>query len=187
MIACLLNRQFDISELQIDDHVIQEIHKIMGESVVAWQFFVSKYIDSSCHPKDMIRRFTHPYLRRCALLWKLLKSSTAVPFSAGAHGLESSSPQLSLAALEGANRLSVELKEISELEHLFHILSLELVLKDEAVHALALKWCVHFSEEFRVRNYGHLLPSAPAAPFKLMHLPQLYQDLLQRCVWIFLI
>eukprot|EP00268_Persea_americana_P013166 TRINITY_DN1573_c1_g1_i1.p1 TRINITY_DN1573_c1_g1~~TRINITY_DN1573_c1_g1_i1.p1 ORF type:complete len:2067 (+),score=416.93 TRINITY_DN1573_c1_g1_i1:302-6502(+) len=182
LIACLLNRQFDISELQIDDHVIQEIHKIMGESVVAWQFFVSKYIDSSCHPKDMIRRFTHPYLRRCALLWKLLKSSTAVPFSAGAHGLESSSPQLSLAALEGANRLSVELKEISELEHLFHILSLELVLKDEAVHALALKWCVHFSEEFRVRNYGHLLPSAPAAPFKLMHLPQLYQDLLQRYI-----
>ncbi|XXG66274.1 hypothetical protein AAC387_Pa05g3788 [Persea americana] len=132
LIACLLNRQFDISELQIDDHVIQEIHKIMGESVVAWQFFVSKYIDSSCHPKDMIRRFTHPYLRRCALLWKLLKSSTAVPFSAGAHGLESSSPQLSLAALEGANRLSVELKEIT--------------------------------------------------PFKLMHLPQLYQDLLQRYI-----
>lgn len=152
----------------------------MGESVVAKQFFVSKYIDSSCHPKDMIRRFTCPYLRRCALMWKLLKSSTAVSFSVGSHGRDSLSPHVSLAALEGVGKLSIELKEISELEHLFHILPLEMVLKDEAVHALALKWCVHFCEEFQVRNYGHILPSTPAVPFKLMHLPQLYQDLLQR-------
>lgn len=181
LITYLLNRHFDISESQFGDCFIKEIHKIMGESDVAKKFFVSKYIDTSCYPKDMIRRFTFPYLRRCALLWKLLKDSMVGPFSDGSPGRDSSSYS-NRSALEEAGDLSVEIEEISKLEHLFQIFSLELVLKDKAVRALSLKWCEHFCEEFARRSYGHILPSTPAVPFKLMHLPHLYQDLLQRYI-----
>ncbi|XP_058099239.1 E3 ubiquitin-protein ligase PRT6-like isoform X1 [Magnolia sinica] len=182
LITCLLSHQFDFFKSRVGGSLINGICKIMGESVVARRYFVSKYIDASCPLEDMIRRFTAPYLRRCALLWKLLKSSTAVPFSGSSHGSDRSTPRLNNGVWGNTGDLSVELKEVTELEHMFQISSLERILEDEAVRALALKWCVHFCEEFGVRNYGRILHSTPAIPFKLMCLPQLYQDLLQRYI-----
>ncbi|XP_058109668.1 E3 ubiquitin-protein ligase PRT6-like isoform X2 [Magnolia sinica] len=181
LITCHLNSHFDISELRFCDRLINDVCKIMGDSKVAQQHFVSYHIDSSCHPKDMIRRFTLPYLRRCALLWKLMKCSTVVPFSNSCHGWDRSSSYLNNDTLESTSGLLVELKEISELECLFQIVSPEAVLKDEVVHKLALKWCKHFCE-FGVCDYGRILHSTPAVPFRLMRLPQIYQDLLQRYI-----
>ena len=83
-------------------------------------------------------------------------------------------------ALDTANCLTVELNGIKELEDMFEIHSLELVLKDEVVHALSLRWCEHFLKEIRVCENRGVLFSTPAVPFKLMQLPRVYQDLLQR-------
>lgn len=83
-----------------------------------------------------------------------------------------------------SDRLTMELNGIRELENMFQIQSLELVLRDEVVRDLALKWCQHFCEEFKARRYRGALFSSPAVPFKLMQLPLVYQDLLQRFLLI---
>lgn len=151
----------------------------MTESPSVRQFFVSNYVDELCDPKNMIRRLTFPYLLRCALLWNLLDSSTLAP-SFDSRMRERSYLCLKDADLDIDDQLKVELSRIGELEEMFKICSLESVLKDEVVHALALKWCEHFQKEFRVRKYSGILAVTPAVPFKLMELPFIYQDLLQR-------
>ncbi|KAL5973314.1 hypothetical protein ACLOJK_029964 [Asimina triloba] len=189
LVACLVSRQFDFSELRFGRSLINDVWKIMGESVVANQYFVSRYIDASLPLEAMIRRFTVPYLRRCAFLRKLLKSSTSIPFSDGSQGLDRSPTHTN--RLDGPSTLmnndawgntglSIELKEVAELEHLFQISSLEKVLEDETVIGLALKWSKHFCAEYENCNNGRILPTSPAIPFKLIRLPQLYEDLLQR-------
>ncbi|OAY64506.1 E3 ubiquitin-protein ligase PRT6 [Ananas comosus] len=65
----------------------------------------------------------------------------------------------------------MELNGIRELEDM-----------DEVVRDLALNWCQHFCKEFKARRYRGALFSSPAVSFKLMQLPLVYQDLLQRYV-----
>ena len=77
--------------------------------------------------------------------------------------------------------VAIELTSLRELEKMFQICSLEAILQDELVHALAKRWCQHFCGKFKVRKYEHFYCCSPAIPFKLMQLPQIYQDLLQRC------
>ncbi|XP_074582392.1 E3 ubiquitin-protein ligase PRT6 [Curcuma longa] len=177
-IACYGKQGFDISSF--GGH-FGNICKMVTESQSVKQFFVSNYVDELCDPKNMIRRLTFPYLRRCALLWNLLDSSTLAP-SFDSHTRERSYLCLKDADLDIDDQLKVELSRIGELEDMFKICSLESVLKDEVVHALALKWCEHFQKEFRVRKYRDLLAVTPAVPFKLMELPFIYQDLLQRYI-----
>nr|XP_010920582.1 E3 ubiquitin-protein ligase PRT6 [Elaeis guineensis]XP_010920583.1 E3 ubiquitin-protein ligase PRT6 [Elaeis guineensis] len=180
LITCYGKHDFDISSF--GDCLLNDVSKTMAESELVRQYFVSNYIDTSCHPKDMIRRLTFPYLRRCALLWKLLKSLRLVPLYGSFCMWEGSNLYTSSDALDTANCLTVELNGIKELEDMFEIHSLELVLKDEVVHALSLRWCEHFLKEIRVCENRGVLFSTPAVPFKLMQLPRVYQDLLQRYV-----
>nr|CAD1829174.1 unnamed protein product [Ananas comosus var. bracteatus] len=115
LLTCYNQENFDTSGF--NDYVLHDICSTMSESGFVRQYFTSKYIDPSCHPKDMVRRFTFPYLRR-----------------------------------------------------------------DEVVRDLALNWCQHFCKEFKARRYRGALFSSPAVSFKLMQLPLVYQDLLQRYV-----
>ncbi|XP_043711855.1 E3 ubiquitin-protein ligase PRT6-like [Telopea speciosissima] len=173
--------ELDLTKLQFGDCPIIDICKIIGESVVTQEYFVTNYVDSSCHPKDMIRRFTFPYLRRCALLWKLLSSSMSTPFGKS-RVWDRSSPHTENDIWENTCDLSIELIEIEQLENMFKIPSLDVVLKDGLLHTLVLRWFNHFFKVFEVRSYGRALHSTPAVPFKLMRLPHLYQDLLQRYI-----
>ncbi|KAK1298843.1 hypothetical protein QJS10_CPB14g00607 [Acorus calamus] len=174
-------RPFGTSELGLGDCGLNDICRTTGESELAKQFFLSSYIDISCHPKDMIRRLTFPYLRRCALLWKLLTSSMSAPFYNNDQVREKVCHHTNNDALDSSIEISIELEGIRELEHMFQI-TLDLVLKNEVVHTLSLKWCQHFLLVHGDRNYGRSFHCTPAVPFKLLHLPRIYQDLLQRYI-----
>ncbi|KAJ0962441.1 hypothetical protein J5N97_030269 [Dioscorea zingiberensis] len=181
LITCYSNCCFDRSFF--DDWVSNNICKIIGESELAQkQFFFAKFIDSSCHPKDMIRRLTLPYLRRCALLWKLMNSSTLTSALDKYHTWEGFTSGANNDSVIDTNCLSIELNEVRELENMFQICSLEVILKDELVRTLTFRWCEHFSEKFKTSKHEHVLYCTPAVPFRLMQLPRLYQDLLQRYV-----
>jgi hypothetical protein len=146
---------------------------------IAKEYFVSKYINPSCHPKDMVRRLTLPYLRRCALLWELLRSSSTAPLYDSSNIWEGSHLYLSNGTQDGSSSLAIELNGLRELEDLFQIQSLDLILQDESVHMLAIKWSQHFCEEYSSRK-NRVLFSTPAVPFRLMQLPPVYQVLLER-------
>ncbi|XP_010256932.1 PREDICTED: E3 ubiquitin-protein ligase PRT6 isoform X2 [Nelumbo nucifera] len=182
IITCHGNLNVDISQLAKGNCLVSDLCKIKGESVVVQDYFVSNYIDLSCHPKDMVRRFSSPYLRRCALLWKLLSSSMPTPFSDRSHGLGALSSHVNNDALESTSGFLLELKEVEELENMFKIPSLDVVFRDEMLHVLGVKWLSHFCKEFQGCRYGRSLHSTPAVPFKLMNLPHVYQDLLQRYI-----
>jgi hypothetical protein len=128
----------------------------------------------------MVRRLTFPYLRRCALLRELLRSSSAAPLYDSSNIWEGSRLYLSNSTQDGSSALAIELNGLRELEDLFQIQPLDLILRDESVHILALKWSQHFCEEYSShKNRGALL-STPAVPFRLMQLPHVYQVLLER-------
>lgn len=131
----------------------------------------------SCPTAVLLRRLTLPYLRRCALLYKLLNSSSA-------HLLEAASWESSTVHMAhdyGQNRdeILVELEELQQLEKLFQIPCLETILEDRNVHGLVLRWCQHLSKETGSRSYRHVVRCLPARRFELMRLPHIYQDLLQ--------
>lgn len=181
VLSCCGKLQSKVNELGFSDSLISDISKLLGEFGSAQEYFVSNYIDPSCDIKDMIRRLSFPYLRRCALLWKLLNSTVPPPFSDRDHVLARSSHGISDVMDSSDDALS-DLKEIQEVEKMFKIPSLDVILKDEVLRSLVLKWFHHFSKEFEVHRFQHVLYSTPAVPFKLMRLPYLYQDLLQRFV-----
>ncbi|XP_062188383.1 E3 ubiquitin-protein ligase PRT6-like [Phragmites australis] len=180
LITCYGEETFDRSSF--NDCLLNDICKTMSGCDIAREYFVSKYINPSCHPKDMVRRLTYPYLRRCALLWELLRSSSAVPLYDSSNIWEGSHLYLSNSTADGSSSLTMELDGIRELEHLFQIQSLDLILQDESVHMLALKWSQHFCEDYSSRKYRGVLFSTPAVPFRLMQLPPVYQILLERYV-----
>ncbi|KAM0953533.1 putative carboxypeptidase U transcription factor interactor and regulator Znf-B family [Dioscorea sansibarensis] len=180
MITCYNNCYFDVS--CFGDWILSDVCEVIGRSKLALKYFFSDCIDSSLYPKDVIRRLTLPYLRRCALLWQLIQSSNLAPSCNGTYtgkGLNSSMDNTSV--IENSY-VAIELTSLRELEKMFQICSLEVILQDELVHALAKRWCQHFCGKFKVRKYEHFYCCSPAIPFKLMQLPQIYQDLLQRYV-----
>ena len=73
-----------MDDFSYHESLITDIYKFMGEHVLIRQYFVSNYIDSSGDIKETICSLSFPFLRRCALLWKLMNSSSLAPFS-GAH------------------------------------------------------------------------------------------------------
>ncbi|PIA60262.1 hypothetical protein AQUCO_00300046v1 [Aquilegia coerulea] len=182
LITCCGHNQINVTNLGFSDRLIVDICKIKGESVAAQQYFVSHLIDSSWHLKDVIRTLSHPYLRRCALLWRILKSSASAPFSDRPHQWDMSSFSMGGGTWECTTGPSVDLKEVQELENLFQIPDLDIVLRDKELHSLSLKWFQHFCKASVVRKYGSVLHVSPANPFRLMHLPQIYQDLLERYI-----
>ncbi|CAM0878719.1 unnamed protein product [Alopecurus aequalis] len=181
LITCYGEEAFDRSSFR--DCLLNDVCQEMSGYDIAREYFVSKYIDPSCNSKDMVRRLTHPYLRRCVLLWELLKSSSSAPLYDSSNIWEGSQLYLDSSTAEGINSsLAMELDGVRELENLFQIQPLDLILKDERVHMLALRWSQHFCEDYRSRKYRGLLFSTPAVPFRLMQLPAVYQVLLERYV-----
>ncbi|OEL13726.1 E3 ubiquitin-protein ligase PRT6 [Dichanthelium oligosanthes] len=180
LITCYGEETFDRSSFS--DCLLNDVCKTMSGYDIAREYFVSKYIDPSCHPKDMVRRLTYPYLRRCALLWELLRSSAISPLYDNSNIWEGSHLYLSNSTQDGSSSLAMELNGIRELEHLFQIQSLDLILQDESVHMLALKWSQHFCEDYSSRKHRGTLFSTPAVPFRLMQLPPVYQVLLERYI-----
>lgn len=171
--------QCKTSELGFNDCLISDISKVLAESGCAQKFFASNYIGSSSNIRDTIRSMSFPYLRRCALLWKLLYPSSPAPFCDRNNLLGRSSFAINDMMDDGS---LVELNEIQKLENMFKIPSLDVVLKEEVLRSLVLKWFYHFHKEFERCSFGGVMHVKPAVPFKLMHLPHLYQDLLQRFV-----
>ncbi|XP_026444611.1 E3 ubiquitin-protein ligase PRT6-like [Papaver somniferum] len=183
LVTCIGKHQTVTAELGLSDCLISDLCKNV-EGTSAKYYFVSNYMDeASCQPKDIVRRMSYPYLRRCALLWKLLKSSTPEPFSDRSHERNWVSSNLNDSALVSSlNDLPIELKEVEELEQMFQIPDLDVVFKDKILRTLGLKWFNHFSREFGSRNYGRVFHSTPAVPFRLMRLPLIYQDLLEKYI-----
>ncbi|KAL5229199.1 hypothetical protein ABZP36_017464 [Zizania latifolia] len=168
LITCYGEETFDRSSFS--NCLLNDVCQTMSRYDIAREYFVSKHIDPSCHPKDMVRTLTYPYLRRCALFWELLKSSSSAPLYDSYN------------IWEGSPSPAMELNGIRELEDLFQIQSLDPILQDESVHMLALKWSQHFCEEYKTHKYRGVHFSTPAVPFKLMQLPPVYQVLLERYV-----
>lgn len=182
MITCYSNCYFDVS--CFGDWILNDVCEVIGRSELALKYFFSDCIDSSLYPKDMIRRLTLPYLRRCALLWQLIQSSNLAPSCNSSYTGKGQISSMDNTSVIENSYLAIELTSLRELENMFQICTLEVILQDEFVHTLAKKWCQHFCGKFKVCKYEHFYYCSPAIPFKLMQLPRIYEDLLQRCVCI---
>ncbi|KAL3839525.1 hypothetical protein ACJIZ3_024116 [Penstemon smallii] len=159
-------------EIESRDSLITDIYRVMEECGEAVQCFDSYNVDPAYDDiNDSIRSLTFPYLRRCALLWKLINCSNSMPFSGdgASDGLE-----CAISTVE-------ELSEVEKLEKMFNIPSLGLIVNDEKSRTTAFRWLGHFTKAFRACKH-RVSRFAPAVPFKLMFLPHLYQDLLQRYI-----
>ncbi|KAL5549950.1 hypothetical protein UlMin_000126 [Ulmus minor] len=172
--------QLDLHELGLQDCLITDLFKLMEESGFSPQYFISNYIGHSDNINNIIRRFSFPYLRRCALLLKLLNSSPRAPFYDKDNVLENFHSIGD--SMDSNDSGQMELYEVEGLEKMFEIPSLDFILKDEHLRSLAAKWFHHFHMEFEVHRFRGNLNCNPAVPFQLMQLPQVYHDLLQRCI-----
>ncbi|XP_071726695.1 E3 ubiquitin-protein ligase PRT6-like isoform X2 [Rutidosis leptorrhynchoides] len=169
VITSLGRNETAMDDLGHHDSLITDISKFVGEHGFLNQYFVSSYCNNSRDFKDTIRSLTFPFLRRCALLWRLMNSSSLTPFS-GAH------------AMEYTYGTAEEFVEYEDLEKMFKIPSLDNIVHDEASRYLVLKWLHHLSREYEVSPLSRVLHLTPVVPYKLMVLPYLYQDLLQRYI-----
>lgn len=165
------------TELGYKDCLITDICQIMGEHEIALQYFDSNYIDSSYDIKDAICSLSFPYLRRCALLWRLINSSMSLPFSHGNH-VPYGSSYVADDMMEHRNNI-IEFVEVEKLEKMFKIPPIDVIINNELSRSLALGWLHYFSKEFKIQGQC-VLYSTPAVPFSLLVLPNLYQDLLER-------
>lgn len=172
--------QREMRESNYDDSLITDISKVFGESRCIKDYFVSNNIDSSSDIINVIRRLSFPYLRRCALLWKLLSTSVSAPFcDRDVLNRSSNAVNYMMDNMSGAQD---ELNEVQELEKMFKIPPLSSVIKDHTLRSSVTKWLHHFCKQNEVFSPQHVLHVTPAVPFKLMHLPHIYQDLLQRYI-----
>ncbi|XP_059296404.1 E3 ubiquitin-protein ligase PRT6-like isoform X1 [Lycium ferocissimum] len=171
-------RQTSLTESGCSDSLVTDIYRIMEEYGVAYKYFDSNHIETH-DVKDAIRSLSFPYLRRCALLWKLVRSSISVPFSGGSNVLDGL-PYSMGETMECGDNIAVEFDEIEKLEKLFKIPPLDDVISDNIVRFVVPRWLHHFSKQFEARSVKGIMYSTPAVPFKLMLLPHLYQDLFQR-------
>ncbi|KAG8376898.1 hypothetical protein BUALT_Bualt09G0112000 [Buddleja alternifolia] len=166
------------TELGFRDCLVTDIYRVMGECGEAIEFFDCYYIDPAYDIKDSIRSLTFPYLRRCALLWRLMNCSNSMQFTDRVHSWSGS--RYSADNLESATNTVKEISEVEELEKMFSIPPLGIIVNDEKSRLAALGWMSHFLEVFKAHKFEHVLRCTPAIPFKLMLLPHLYQDILQR-------
>ncbi|PPR85992.1 hypothetical protein GOBAR_AA34699 [Gossypium barbadense] len=180
LIVCCQRHGCKTDGLDSHNRLVTDICGILGETGCAHWYFVSNNVDHYCDIKDMIRRLSFPYLRRCALLWKLLKSSSSAPFCDRDDVWESSHATTDM--MDTIESASMELNEIEELEKMFKIPPIDVVLEDEVVLSFALKWFHHFNKVYETCSFRNVFYCNPAVPFKLMSLPHVYQDLLQRYI-----
>lgn len=101
-----------------------------------------------------------------------------MPFSNGVHSWDGS--PYADNDMEYTTNTVEELPEVEKLEKMFNIPPLDLIVNDEDTRFTALRWLGHFCEVFEAHKSSRVLRCTPAVPFKLMLLPHIYQDLLQR-------
>ncbi|GMH23083.1 hypothetical protein Nepgr_024926 [Nepenthes gracilis] len=173
--------QSNVAKLGFHDCLVADVDKLIGESAVAQQYFVSNYIDPTCQMKDVIRRMCFPYLRRCALLWRVLNPSVSTPILSSSQVFDITSDVAD--GIETCNLVG-ELNEVSDLEKMFGIPPLNAVLDDEMLRSLAQKWLLHLRVQFEHEHCSiqRILHLTPTVPFQLMRLPLVYQDILQRYI-----
>ncbi|ESQ40148.1 hypothetical protein EUTSA_v10012411mg [Eutrema salsugineum] len=175
-IAYCAGRLCDLSELDFEESLLSDISIAVRESG-GWGYYRSNKMDLSCDIKETIRKCSLPFLRRCALLWRLLKTTPGkfheevdmfvVPSDSGSDNMDLMySPQS-------------ELNHVHELEKVFEIPPIETILSDELLRSSTQTWLRHFQKEYRVKGP---LSITPGVPFQLMKLPNLYQELLQRYI-----
>lgn len=174
--------QCNPSELGYEGVLVTEIFNIMLKYGVTKQYFISNHLDQSHDLKSIIRSLSFPYLRRCALMWKVMNTSTPAPFGNGAQVSNSLSHTTDVMMEDLNGNDIMEPAELDALEKKFNIPPLDIVLNNEVLCSLVSRWLLHFNKEFEVRNAHRVLPMTPAVPFKLMDLPTIYQDLLQRYI-----
>ncbi|KAL9150429.1 hypothetical protein ABFS82_12G167600 [Erythranthe guttata] len=180
IIICHNARKSKETEVEFVDNLITDIYRLLGERREAAQYFQSYFCDPAYDINDAIRSITFPYLRRCALLWKLINCSKIMPFGNGVRSWGGSSYESDY--FESSANTAEELTEIQKLEKMFNIPSLNLIVNDVETRSTALRWVGCFLEMFEPDTSQSLLRCTPAVPFKLMVLPHLYQELLQRYI-----
>ncbi|KAL6528691.1 hypothetical protein OROMI_029336 [Orobanche minor] len=181
IIAFHKGRQSSETELALCDNMITDIHRAMSLCQEAVQYFKTYSIDPAYDIYNAVRGLTFPYLRRCALLWKLINCSNMTPFTDGLESWGGSSPYAANHP-EYTNHFADELPEIEKLENIFNIPPLDLIVSDLGSRSTALGWLSHFCGVLEAHKFRPVFRCTPAVPFKLMLLPHLYQDLLQRYI-----
>lgn len=139
-------------------------------------------------PMSVIRRMTLPFLRRCYLLQSLMSGSSQVVPVARAHqwelpqrhGLSMGASSSSIDSRDAESQVLQEMEELDQLESVFCIPPLQKILEQDAVQYLVLSWCRHVKTDTGVRFFQQIPRLITAAPFRMMQLPHLFQDLLQR-------
>ncbi|XP_019262685.1 PREDICTED: E3 ubiquitin-protein ligase PRT6-like [Nicotiana attenuata] len=84
--------------------------------------------------------------------------------------------------MECGEKIADEFTEIEKLEKLFKITQLDDVINDNILHFVVPRWLHRFSKQFDAHSLKSVLYSTPVVPFKLMLLPHICQDLLQRYI-----
>ncbi|GER43525.1 E3 ubiquitin-protein ligase ubr1 [Striga asiatica] len=175
-------RQSTESELGSCNNIIADIRHVMGECREYGQCFQSHSVNPAYDIKNAVRSLTFPYLRRCALLWKLINCSNMIPFSdGGLDYLGGSSPSAGN-DWEYTTDIADELPEIEKLEGMFEIPPLDLIVGNGELRQTARGWLGHFFDVLESHKSQCVMRFGPAVPYKLMILPHLYQDLLQRYI-----
>lgn len=183
VIAYFGRNESALNDFIYDSPLLTDIFKFMSENESLSQYFVSNYIDNESlrqnlasdyvdiarDIKQTVRRMSFPFLRRCALLWKLMNTSALSPFGGAS-------------LMDYTYGTAEEFVEIEDLEKMFKIDSLDNIVNDELSRSLVLNWLHHFAREYEVNTPSRGLHLTPVVPFKLMVLPHLYQDLLQRYI-----
>ncbi|CAN1275297.1 E3 ubiquitin-protein ligase PRT6 [Linum perenne] len=170
------NEELKYDDIPFSDCLVTDVINVGRGNDSARRHFVSNYMDTSCDITVVIRRLSFPFLRRCALLWKLLKTSVSAPFCSRSETLSQTMDEV------GMEIDLVELNEVEKLEKMFKIPSLNIVLKDHALRDIAMKWYHHFCEVSGNESFHGTLYLTPVVPFMLMKLPHVYQDLPQRYI-----
>lgn len=136
----------------------------------------------------LIRRCTLPFLRRCYLLQNLMSGATQVLPVARAHQWElpqgpSQSAGAELASVDVKDvekQVLVEMEQLDQLESVFLIPPLEKIFEQDAIQHLVQAWCKHVKTDSGLRGIQYSPRVTTSSPFKLMQLPYLFQDLMQR-------
>ncbi|KAJ4911538.1 E3 ubiquitin-protein ligase PRT6 [Raphanus sativus] len=167
------------SELDFKENLLSDISIALRESG-GWEYFRSNTMDLSCDIKETIRKYSLPFLRRCALLWRLLRT-TPGKFHEEANMFDVPSDSNN-DYMDFMYSPQSELNHVLELEKMFKIPPIDTIISDELLWSSSQTWLRHFQMEYRVNRVEGPLCITPAIPFQLMKLPNLYQDLLQRYI-----
>ncbi|KAJ0234924.1 E3 ubiquitin-protein ligase [Hirschfeldia incana] len=167
------------SELDFKENLLSDISIALRESG-GWEYFRSNNMDLSRDIKETIRKYSLPFLRRCALLWRLLRT-TPGKFHEEVHMSDVPSDSNS-GYMDFMYSPQSELNHVLELEKMFKISPIDTTINDELLWSSSQTWLRHFQMEYRVNRVKGPLCVTPLVPFQLMKLPNLYQDLLQRYI-----